>query len=195
MPMKIITLSREYGAGGHSIGTEVAKRLGIEFYDKDIIAGVARESGIDESLIASKGEEISTAESIIRAITPISYDQKDLIFETEKNVIIDIAKKGPCVILGRCADILLKEAGLDTLNVFLYADTASRMKRVGELIGSDNEALIQKTIKKRDHDRHSYYTYFTYQKWGDYKNYNLMLDTGALGYEKCIDIICEAAKN
>ena len=193
--MKIITLSREYGAGGHSIGTEVAKRLGIEFYDKDIIAGVARESGIDESLIASKGEEISTAESIIRAITPISYDQKDLIFETEKNVIIDIAKKGPCVILGRCADILLKEAGLDTLNVFLYADTAFRMKRVGELIGSDNEALIQKTIKKRDHDRHSYYTYFTYQKWGDYKNYNLMLDTGALGYEKCIDIICEAAQN
>ena len=110
--MKIITLSREYGAGGHSIGTEVAKRLGIEFYDKDIIAGVARESGIDESLIASKGEEISTAESIIRAITPISYDQKDLIFETERNVIIDIAKKGPCVILGRCADILLKKPAL-----------------------------------------------------------------------------------
>ncbi|MBO4678907.1 MAG: cytidylate kinase-like family protein [Lachnospiraceae bacterium] len=192
--MKIITLSREYGAGGHSIGTEVAKRLNIEFYDKDIIAGVAKESGIDENLIAAKGEEISVAESIIRAITPISYDQKDLIFETEKNVIIDIAKKGPCVILGRCADIILKEAGLECLNVFLYADTNSRMKRVGELINSDNEALIQKVIKKTDHDRHSYYTYFTYQKWGDYKNYNLMLDTGALGYEKCIDMICEAAR-
>ena len=192
--MKIITLSREYGAGGHSIGTEVAKRLNIEFYDKDIIAGVAKESGIDENLIASKGEEISVGESIIRAITPISYDQKDLIFETEKNVIIDIAKKGPCVILGRCADIILKEAGLECLNVFLYADTNSRMKRVGELINSDNEALIQKVIKKTDHDRHSYYTYFTYQKWGDYKNYNLMLDTGALGYEKCIDMICEAAR-
>ena len=192
--MKIITLSREYGAGGHSIGTEVAKRLGIEFYDKDIIAGVAKESGIDENLIASKGEEISVAESIIRAITPISYDQKDLIFETEKNVIINIAKKGPCVILGRCADIVLKEAGLECLNVFLYADAGARIKRVGELIGSDNEALIQKVIKKTDHDRHSYYTYFTYQKWGDYKNYNLMLDTGALGYERCINMICEAAK-
>ena len=192
--MKIITLSREYGAGGHSIGIETAKRLGIEFYDKDIIAGVAKESGIDESLIASKGEEISAAESFIRAITPISYDQKDLIFETERSVIVNIAKKGPCVILGRCADIVLKEAGMDCLNVFLYADAASRIKRVGELIGSDNEDLIKKVIKKTDHDRHSYYTYFTYQKWGDYKNYNLMLDTGALGYEKCIDIICEAAR-
>ncbi len=192
--MKIITLSREYGAGGHSIGTEVAKRLNIEFYDKDIIAGVARESGIDENLIASKGEEISVAESIIRAITPISYDQKDSIFEAEKSVIVDIAKKGPCVILGRCADIVLKEAGLETLNVFLYADADSRIKRVGELLGTTDEALIRKAIRKTDHDRHSYYTYFTYQKWGDYKNYNLMLDTGALGYEKCIDIICQAAR-
>ncbi len=193
--MKIITLSREYGAGGHSIGREVAKELGIEFYDKDIIAGVAKESGIDEALIADKGEEVSIAESIIRAITPISYDQKGVIFDAEKNVIIDIAKKGPCVILGRCADITLKEAGIDCLNVFLYASDEAREKRVGELIGSTNRAEIQKAIKKTDHDRHSYYTYYTYQKWGDYKNYNLMIDTGALGYEASIKLICEAYKN
>lgn len=192
--MKVITLSREYGAGGHSIGREVAKRLGIEFYDKDIIKGVALKSGIEESLIANEGEEISKAESFIRAITPISYDQKDLIYETEKTVIEDIAKKGPCVILGRCADIILKEAGIDCLNVFLYADDTSRIKRVGELLNTKNEAEILKAMKKTDHNRHSYYTYFTYQKWGDYKNYNLMLDSGALGYEKCIDLIIDAAK-
>lgn len=193
--MKIITLSREYGAGGHSIGREVAKELGIEFYDKDIIAGVAKESGIDEALIADKGEEVSVAESIIRAITPISYDQKGVIFDAEKNVIIDIAKKGPCVILGRCADITLKEAGIDCLNVFLYASDEAREKRVGELIGSTNKAEIQKAIKRTDHNRHSYYTYYTYQKWGDYKNYNLMIDTGALGYEASVKLICEAYKN
>ena len=193
--MKIITLSREYGAGGHSIGREVAKELGIEFYDKDIIAGVAKESGIDEALIADKGEEVSVAESIIRAITPISYDQKGVIFDAEKNVIIDIAKKGPCVILRRCADITLKEAGIDCLNVFLYASDEAREKRVGELIGSTNKAEIQKAIKRTDHNRHSYYTYYTYQKWGDYKNYNLMIDTGALGYEASVKLICEAYKN
>ncbi len=192
--MKIITLSREYGAGGHSIGIELAKRLGVEFYDKDIIAGVARESGVDEALIADKGEEISKAESFIRAITPISYDQKDIIFEAQKEVLVDIAKKGPCVILGRCADIILKEAGFDTFNVFLYASDESRYNRVGELLNTTNKNEIQKAIKKTDHDRHSYYTYFTYQKWGDCKNYNLMLDTGTLGYEKCIKLIEEAVK-
>lgn len=193
--MKIITLSREYGAGGHSIGTEVAKRLGIEFYDKDIIAGVARESGIDEALIGKEGEEISKAESFIRAITPISYDQKDLIFETEKKIIIDIASKGPCVILGRCAETILKDAGFDCLNVFLYASDEARIKRVGELIGSNDRNAILKAIKRTDHNRHSYFTYFTEKKWGDNKNYNLMLDSGALGYETCINLIIEAAEN
>lgn len=192
--MKIITLSREYGAGGHSIGREVARRLGIEFYDKDIIKDVAKESGIEPDLIEKEGEDISRADSFIRAITPISYDQKGLIFNTEKEVIIDIAKKGPCVILGRCADFILNEAGIETLNVFLYADDESRAKRVSELIGTDDASEIAKAIKKTDHNRHSYYSYFTYRHWADYKNYNLMLDTGALGYEKCIDMIVEAAK-
>lgn len=193
--MKIITLSREYGAGGHSIGREVAAKLGIEFYDKDIIAGVARSTGVDEALIADKGEEISVAESIIRAITPISYDQKGVIFEAEKNVIIDIAKKESCVILGRCADIILKEAGIDCLNVFLYANDEARIKRVGELIGSTSRAEILKAMKKTDHNRQSFYTYYTYNKWGDYKNYSLMLDTGMLGYDNCVDIICKAYEN
>lgn len=192
--MKVITLSREYGAGGHSIGTEVAKRLGIEFYDKDIIRAVAKESGIDEELIAKEGEEISRGDAFIRAITPISYDQKDVIFNVEKEVIAKIASKGPCVILGRCANITLAQYGIDSLNVFVYGDMIHRAARVGELINSTNPTEISKTMKKIDHDRHSYYTYHTGKHWGNQDDYHLMLDSGILGYEKCIEIICEAAK-
>ncbi len=193
--MKVITLSREYGAGGHSIGRKVATELGIEFYDRDIIKGVALESGIDPQLVEADNEEISRADTFIRTITPISYDQKDSIFKAQKSVVLDIASKGPCVILGRCADAILSEAGIDSFNVFLYGDMESREKRVGELINSDNVNEIRKTIKRIDHNRHSYYTYYTDKHWGDYRNYNLMIDTGAIGYEAAVKMIVEAVKN
>lgn len=192
--MKIITVSREYGAGGHSIGRAIAKELGIEFYDRDIIKATAEQSGIERDLIEQDDEEFSTRHSILKNIIPISYDQKDEIFEAQKSVILDIAKKGPCVILGRCADQILKEAGVECLHVFLYAHEDARIKRVGELIGSDNEEVIKKTIKKTDHNRHSYYTYYTDQQWGDYRNYQMVLDTGVLGYDTCIKLICDAAR-
>ena len=193
--MKIITLSREYGAGGHSVGVEVAKRLGIELYDRDIIMGVARESGYDSALVEADNEEISRTQSFIRAITPQFYDPKDEIYECQKKVILDLAKKGPSVILGRCADVILKEAGIESLDVFIYASEESRAKRVGELINSDDKNVILKVMKKTDHNRHSYYSYYSGKTWGDYHNYNLMLDSGLLGYEKCIDMICKAAQD
>jgi len=193
--MKVITLSREFGAGGHSIGNMVAKELGIELYDKDIIKGVAKKSGIDPEIIFKEGEEISRTDSFIRSITPISYDQKDAIFEAEKSVIIDLAKKGPCIILGRCADVILAEAGIETIDVFIHADTAHREKRVSELLEIDNVAEIQREMKKHDHNRRSYYYYYTDKHFDDYKNFDLMLDSGTLGNELCAKIICEAARN
>lgn len=192
--MKVITLSREYGAGGHSIGREVAKRLGIEFYDKDIIRGVAEEMGVDYELIEKQGEEISRADAFIRHITPISYDQLNTMFEVEKEVIVSIAKKGPCVILGRCANVTLAEAGIDCLNVFVYGDEVHRAHRVADLINSKNPTEISKALKKTDANRHNYYTYHTGHRWGELKDYNLCVDSGILGYEACVDLICEAAK-
>lgn len=192
--MKVITINREYGAGGHTIGTEVAKRLGIEFYDKDIINNVAKESGIARDLVEADNEEISRVDSFLRAITPISYDQKETIFEMQKNVIIDLAKKGPCVILGRCADAFLKDAGIETFDIFIYGDDESKINRVCELIGSDDREEALKAMHKVDHNRRSYYNFYTDKHFGDYKNYNLMLDSGAFGYEKCIEAIIELVK-
>ena len=191
----IITISREYGAGGHSIARRVAEELGIEIYDRDIIRDTARDSGLDIGIIEREEEEISRKDAFLRMITPATYvDRHETIHNIESKVILMLAAKGPCVILGRCADVILNEANLDSLNVFIYADELHRAARVGELIGSSNPSEIQKAMHRTDAARHGYYQNCTGLRWGDVKNYNMALDSGLLGYETCVRLICEAAR-
>ena len=104
----VITISREYGSGGHSIGQKVAKELGIEFYDRDIIKAVVQESGLETPDIERAEEELTRTGIFLRMIAPAAYvDQQDNIRMIEKHIIVDLALKGPCVILGRCADDIL----------------------------------------------------------------------------------------
>ncbi len=190
----IITISREYGAGGHSIARKVAKELGIEIYDRDIIRNTARDSGLDVDIVEREEEEISRTDAFLRLITPAAYvDRRETIHEVERKVILMLAAKGPCVLLGRCADQILDEANVDALNVFIYADELHRAHRVGELLGSDNPTEIQKHMKRTDAARRNYYQQFAGRRWGDYNNYNLMLDSGLLGYDACVKLICDAA--
>ena len=191
----IITISREYGAGGHSIASRVARELGIEFYDRDIIRDTARDSGLDMDTIEREEEEISRADAFLRMITPAAYvDRREAIHEIERKVILMLAHKGPCVILGRCADDILEEASVESLNVFIYADDIHRAARIGELIGSTNPSEIQKAMKRTDQARHNYYQQFTGKRWGEARNYSLSLDSGLLGYDTCVKIICDAAR-
>ena len=191
----IITISREYGAGGHSIAKGVARELGVEIYDRDIIRDTVKDSGLDTSVIEHEEEEISRADAFWRMITPAAYvDRREAIHEIESRVILMLASKGPCVILGRCADAILDKANMDSLNVFIYADDIHRAARVGEIIGSRNPSDIQKAMKKTDAARRSYYQQFAGRHWGDYHNYNLMLDSGMLGYDACVKLICDAAR-
>ena len=191
--MNIITISREYGAGGHSIGKRVAEELGIEFYDRDIIRNTVRESGLDAGVVEHEEEEISRADAIWRLITPAAYtDRRETIHSIERKVILMLAKKGPCVILGRCADTILEEFDIESLNVFIYADAIHRAVRVSELIGSKNPSEIQKAMKKTDNARRNYYQQFTGKHWGDTRNFNLSIDSGLLGYDTCVRLICEA---
>lgn len=192
--MRIITLCREYGAGGHSVGQKVAAELGIEFYDKDIIRDSAEEMGIDPALLEAEEEAITRKEAILRSISPISYDQKDAMYGAESSVILKLAAKGPCLILGRCADAVLRAAGVPSLDVFLFADEAHRAARVGELIGTRDEAVIHRTMKKTDQARHAYYRHYTGKPWGDLRNFHLALDSGMLGYDTCVKLIVEAAR-
>ena len=191
----VITISREYGAGGHSIGKGVAKALGVEFYDRDIIKAAAAESGAELQEIERVEEELSRAGSFMRMISPSAYrDQSDNIHTIEHSIILTLAAKGTCVILGRCADDIMEKAGIPSLNVFLYASDIHRAVRVSELIGSTNPNEIQKKMQRTDTARRAFYEHFTGKRWGDSRNYTLSLDTGVLGYETCIDLICEAAK-
>ena len=194
--MCIFTISREYGAGGHTIGRRVAEELGVEIYDKDIIRNTVKDSGLDASVVEHEEEEISRADAIWRWITPAAYvDRREAIHEIERKVIYMLASKGPCVILGRCADVILQEANVESLNVFIYADDIHRAARVSELIESKNPSEIQKAMKKHDAARHAYYQSFTGRRWGDVKNFNLCLDSGLLGYDACVKIICDAARS
>ena len=140
--MKVITLSREYGAGGHTIGKAVAEKLNIPFYDKDIIRNAAKASGIELDLVEEEGEDMSKIETIMTAISNLSSgyynDTHEKLVEIQKAIIINYAKQGPCVILGRCADDILLNAGIDCINVFIYADELHRAKRIAELIGTDD---------------------------------------------------------
>lgn len=197
--MRVITLSREYGAGGHSIGNKVADKLGIPFYDKDIIKAAVKATGFDPDLVEDEGEEMSKLESFMTTLGNLSSnyysDSHEKLRLIQEAVITDFAKKGPCVILGRCADNVLLNAGIECFNVYIYADELHRAKRVAELIGSEDPALIKRAMLKKDTARHNYYNRFTGKKWGFADNYHLSLDSGFLGYEKCADIIVDIAKN
>ena len=191
----VITISREYGSGGHSIGQRVAKELGIEFYDRDIIKATVAQSGLDTEEIERLEEEITRSELFFRMITPAGYMYPhDAGSDIERHVILELAQKGPCVILGRCADDIMAKAGIPSLNVFLYADLLHRAARVSQLIGSQNPTEIQRKIQKTDAARHSFYQEYTGRRWGDSHNYTLSLDTGLLGYDACVKLICAAAR-
>ena len=192
----IITISREYGAGGHSIGKSVARELGIEFYDRDIIKAAAKESGEELPEVERVEEEITRAGRILRMISPAAYiDQVDNIRVIEQRIILELALKGPCVILGRCADDLMEKGNIPSLNVFLYADDIHRAARVSELIGSTDPNVIQRRMQRTDAARRAYYEQFTGKRWGDSRNYTLSLDTGVLGYDACVRLISEAARS
>ena len=192
----VITISREYGAGGHSIGQDVAKELGIEFYDRDIIKATVKETGLDMPEVERVEEEISRTGVFLRMIAPAAYvDLQDNIRAVEQRIIVELALKGSCVILGRCADDILEKANIPCLNVFLYASDIHRAARVSELIGSKNPTEIQKKMQKTDHARRTFYEQFTGKQWGNSRNYTLSLDTGVLGYSTCVQLICNAARN
>lgn len=192
--MKVITISREYGAGGHSVGMEVAKRLGVKFYDKDIVDAVAAKSGMDIESLEKTGEDISLRNRIMRSMSPNAYDPQLDIFREEAKVIVKLASEGPCVILGRCANIILREVGIETIDVFITADDTHRIKRVAELIGTDSTSVVLKEIRKKDISRRNFYLAATGHHWADCRDFHMILDSGLLGYDACVRAVVAAVQ-
>ena len=193
----VITISREFGSGGHSIGEAGAKKLDIPFYDGEIVTQAAVESGYAKELIEEQGEDTSSANKwfdISAASAMYFQSPQDEIFLAQRKVILDAAKKGPCVIVGRCSDYILKNAEIPCMNVLIHADMIHRIARVNERYGIIKNVDTKKRIVKKDKQRRTYYKYYTDQHWGEYQNYDLALDSGTLGDDTCVELICELAK-
>lgn len=195
MKKSIITISREYGSGGRMIGKMVAEKLGIAYYDKEIIAKVAEKTGFTEDYIEKNGE-YSPSKSIF-AYSVVGRDRSgasmnDYIFSVQRKIILEIAEKGPCVIVGRCADDILAEYD-NSLHVFVYGEKDEKIKKVMASNNiSEKEAL--KLMKITDKKRSINYNYYTDKQWGKAQNYDVCLNSSVLGYEKCADIIAKASE-
>lgn len=196
--LPIITISREFGSGGHSIGEAVAKELGIAFFDGEIVNQVAMESGYAKEHIENAGEYSSPASMWFKYSTTnaVNYrSPQDEIFIAQKKVILNMADRGPCVIVGRCADYILRKADIRCMNVMIHSDIEHRKERVLSRYDDLEGISIEKRLAKKDKDRKTYYKFYTDRNWGDYRNYDVSLDSGLLGEELCVKTICELARN
>ena len=185
MTNKVITISRQFGSGGRSIGKAVAEKLGIPYYDKELVDKVAKESGFSHEFIEEIGEYASVTSSFLFNIAVSAHP----ICQT--NVIRDLADKGPCVIVGRCADFILKDRP-DCLHIFIHSDMAHRAARVRERYGETSKPM-EKRLQEKDSKRKVYYKHYTNRSWGEAENYDICLDSGTLGVDKCVEIVCDIA--
>ena len=195
MAKRIITISREFGSGGRFIGEEVAKKLGIAYYDKNIIGQIAEKSGLSPEYI-QENAELSPKKGLFayafsgRDITGKSVE--DMVYEAQRNIILEWAEKEPCVIIGRNADYILKDRD-DVLNVFIHGDMPEKIKRITGLYNVEEKEAV-KMMADTDKRRRTNYNFYTDQNWGKASNYTLCLNSSQLGYDRCEMIIMECVK-
>lgn len=191
---KIITISRQYGSGGRIVGKQLADRLGIPFYDNELITLAAEKTGLSQECFKD-AEQTSTGNLLLSltTLTPnidsYGLPLNEKIFLVQSQVIKEIAEKGSCVIVGRSADYVLSEMP-NCINVFLQADLKDRVARAVaeyDLPEKNAEAAVVKTDKKRG----GYYNYFTGQKWGKRENYELIFNTSRMDLEKIVEVLAQ----
>ena len=199
MEKKIITISREFGSGGHTVGQQVAEALGIPFYDKELVEKVALESGFAPRFVEEHGEHSPgtslfsyafSSQGVPGAMNGMSV--ADFLWNVQCSVILQLAEQGPCVIVGRNADYILKDRP-DCLHVFIHADKDVRAQRIVRLYG-ESEKTPQARLNEKDKRRKVNYQHYTGRTWGQAENYDICLDSGKLGVETCTQILLDLIK-
>lgn len=194
MEKKMITISREFGSGGRTIGHMVAEKLGIPFYDKELVDHIALESGFAPQYIEEHGEHSPSTsmfsyafahQTVPGVISGLST--ADFLWNVQCGVILQLAEKEPCVIVGRNADYILKDRE-DCLHVFIHADKEFRADRIVRLYGESEKSPMAR-LNEKDKRRQVNYRHYTGRNWGEAHNYDICLDSSKLGIEKCVDII------
>ena len=200
MEKKIITISREFGSGGRTVGRMVAEKLGIPFYDKELVDQIAVESGFAPKFVEEHGEHSPTGSLFSYAFAPQGVpgvmnglSTADFLWNIQCSVILQLADQGPCVIVGRNADYILKDRP-DALHAYVFADTPYRAERIVRLYG-ESEKKPEVRLAEKDKRRRVNYQHYTGRTWGQAQNYDICLDTGVLGLEQCRDIIVGIVEN
>lgn len=184
---KVITVSREFGSGGRELGVKLAHILGIPFYDKELISMAADDINIAEEAFRRYDEHVVVEDPLDRNFYhPFSdiyqVPMSDQIFVAQSNVIRRLASHGPCIIVGRCADMVLE----DSINIFVYAKMKNRIRRMMELEPGSDEKEMERRIRQVDRKRKDYYQYYTGNTWGKAQNYHLCVDSGLVGVDGCL---------
>ena len=200
MEKKIITISREFGSGGRTIGRQLAEKLGIPFYDEELVDQVALESGFAPKFIEEHSEHSPGKSFLSYVFAPQGVpgvmnglSTADFLWNIQCSVILQLAEQGPCVIVGRNADYILKDRP-DALHAFVFADVAYRAERIVRRYGESDKSPEQR-LNEKDKRRRVNYQHYTGRTWGQSQNYDISLDTGVLGIEQCVDIICKIVEN
>ena len=200
MEKKIITISREFGSGGRTVGRMVAERLGIPFYDKELVDQIALESGFAPKFVEEHGEHSPGSSLFSYAFAPQGVpgvmnglSTADFLWNIQCSVILQLAEQGPCVIVGRNADYILKDRP-EAFHTFIYADTAYRAERIVRRYGEAEKSPEQR-LNEKDKRRRVNYQHYTGRTWGMSQNYDISLDSSSLGIDQCVDIICSIVEN
>ena len=189
---RIITISREFGSGGRTIGKGVAEKLGIPCYDHEVIEQLVERSGFAADYVKSQSEYAPNGSLFVNALNAGNFhglSNQDKLWTMQRQIIEELGEKENCVIVGRCADYILRDRA-DCLKVFIHRDFQSRAERIVQVYG-ETEVPTEKRLKEKDKLRAAYYQFYTDQKWADLANYHIVLDSGVIGIEKCIDIIAD----
>lgn len=195
----VITIGRQFGSGGRYVGQLLAAKLGIPYYDKQLLVEAAKDSGICEELFEDHDEKPSRSLLFSMVVgmqmrsdgagTVMDMPLNHKIFLAQFDAIRRIASEGPCVIVGRCGDYVLRDRA-NAVRVFVKADMLSKVERVVKYYGVE-PSKAEETIRKADKQRASYYGYYAVSDWGDVNNYDLCVDTGRLGVEGAVELICK----
>ena len=190
----VITVGRQFGSRGKEVGQALASRLGIAFYDKELITLASKESGLCQEFFEKADEKNSGSllQAFAAGFTFGSFQYNDILsndklFQIQSEVIRKIAEKSSCVIVGRCADYVLRDYDR-VVNVFLCGDEESKIRRMMRMFSLEREAAIER-IHETDKQRRKYYNYYTGKDWEDAKNYDLCLNSSQLGYDTCVELI------
>ena len=188
----IITIAREYGSGGRYIGKLVAEKLGIKLYDKNIIENMAEDTGLSEEYIENNEQKRDALASLNNGYYS-GLNNSDELFIKESELIKEVADKESCVIVGRCADFIL--AGRENvINVFVYSDMENKINRATTYYGMD-KSKAEKEIKRIDKLRANHYKYYTEKEWDNHSNYDICINSDAIGIDNAVNLICDMVKN